>query len=263
MLGRELDSPRDLISGANGNDSVRLAIHGRVPDGIQDASGVEPGAEHSWLSCTTRRADSCGRRTCLTPSAGPIRERGWSRDLTIFRRAHDCLSHRDPALGPRSGLDAVLITRRGKRGRRFGQAIPGAATLFCPLSGGQGVAAAEIPVDNGSAMAVWEVIAANPAVLESAVFGVAVAYAPNTPNQLPGLGQASVSGNFAPFYAADSDAGRMSGSLPIPRFLGYAAIDHRVSYRFLRNEPPVPVCDQPGRFRYRNRDRQHFTRSVR
>jgi hypothetical protein len=28
-----------------------------------------------------------------------------------------------------------------------------------------------------------------------------------------------VSGNFAPFYAANSDAGRMSGSLSIPRFV--------------------------------------------
>jgi hypothetical protein len=63
------------------------------------------------------------------------------------------------------------------------------------------------------------VIATDPAVLESAVFGVAIAYTPNTANRLPGLGQASVSGNLAPFYATDSQAGRMSGSLPIPRFL--------------------------------------------
>ena len=46
-----------------------------------------------------------------------------------------------------------------------------------------------------------------------------MAFAPNTLSKLPGLGLASVSGNFAPFYAAGSDAGRMSSSLPIPRFI--------------------------------------------
>ena len=84
--------------------------------------------------------------------------------------------------------------------------------------------AREIQLVNGSGSAVWEITAANPAAIESAVFGVAVAFAPNTPSRLPGLGLASVSGNFAPFYAAGSDAGRMSSSLPIPRFIDSATM---------------------------------------
>jgi hypothetical protein len=91
--------------------------------------------------------------------------------------------------------------------------------LFCSLTNSEGVAAAEIPVVNNSAIAVWEITNANVALLESAVFGVAVAYTPDTPNQRPGLGQASVSGSFGPFYAATSDAARMSSTLPVPRFL--------------------------------------------
>jgi hypothetical protein len=81
------------------------------------------------------------------------------------------------------------------------------------------MAATEITVSDGSATAMWEITAANSSAIESAVFGAAVAYVPNTPGKLPGLGQIAVSGNFAPFYAAGSDAGRMSESLPIPRFL--------------------------------------------
>ena len=129
-----------------------------------------------------------------------------------------------PSLGSTPGLSAVLV-RTGPNGESGGlqPGVPaagqGTATLFCPLSAGDGFNASELQVVNGSATAVWEVTAANPAALESAVFGVAVAYAPNTPSSQPGLGQASVSGNFAPFYAPGSDAGRMSSSLPIPRFI--------------------------------------------
>lgn len=130
-----------------------------------------------------------------------------------------------PSFGSTAGLNAVLVqTGPNAAGGTSAQAgapvgIAGTATLTCPAVSGDGVSAAEIQVVNNSAMAVWEVTGANPAVLESAVFGVAVAYAPDTPNQRPGLGAASVSGNFGPFYAATSDAGRMSSSLPIPRFV--------------------------------------------
>jgi hypothetical protein len=94
-----------------------------------------------------------------------------------------------PSFGSTANFNAVLI-RTGSNGEGSAQPIQATATLFCPISGSGGVAAAEIPVVNGSAMAAWEVIAANPAVIESAMFGVAVAYAPNTPNQLLGLGEA-------------------------------------------------------------------------
>jgi hypothetical protein len=71
-------------------------------------------------------------------------------------------------------------------------------------------------------MAVWEVTAANSANIDTLFFYMAVASAANTPNNLPGLGQSSVTGSFAPFYAANSTANAASSSLPIPRFIDNA-----------------------------------------
>ncbi|HYP09402.1 MAG TPA: hypothetical protein VER03_24470 [Bryobacteraceae bacterium] len=73
-----------------------------------------------------------------------------------------------------------------------------------------------------SAIAVWEVTTANSATLDTLFFHVGVAFAANTPNNLPGLGTSSVTGSFAPFYAANSNAGQASSSLPIPRFIDNA-----------------------------------------
>ena len=64
--------------------------------------------------------------------------------------------------------------------------------------------------------------AANSATIDTLLFYVAVAFAANTPNNLPGLGQSSVTGSFAPFYAANSTANAASSSLPIPRFIDNA-----------------------------------------
>jgi hypothetical protein len=73
-----------------------------------------------------------------------------------------------------------------------------------------------------SGVAVWEVTSANSANIDTLFFYLGVAYAANTPNNLPGLGTSSVTGSFAPFYAANSNAGQASSSLPIPRFIDNA-----------------------------------------
>jgi hypothetical protein len=70
----------------------------------------------------------------------------------------------------------------------------------------------------GTAMAVLEITAANPFATENLVFAVEVSFAANTLNNLPGLGTASVSGNFAPFYTSPTGT-TMSSSLPVPRFV--------------------------------------------
>jgi hypothetical protein len=47
-----------------------------------------------------------------------------------------------------------------------------------------------------------------------------VAYAANTANNLPAVGTATVTGNFAPFYAANSaNTASNNSALPIPRFV--------------------------------------------
>jgi len=101
-----------------------------------------------------------------------------------------------------------------------GSAVSGTTSLSC--TGNPTSAAAEVPISNGSGMAVWEVTAANSANIDTLFFYMAVASAANTANNLPGLGQASVTGSFAPFYAANSTANAASSSLPIPRFIDNA-----------------------------------------
>ena len=101
-----------------------------------------------------------------------------------------------------------------------GLALPSTTSLSC--TGNPTSAAAEVPITNGSGMAVWEVTAANSANIDTLFFYMAAAFASNTPNNLPGLGQSSVTGSFAPFYAANSTANAASSSLPIPRFIDNA-----------------------------------------
>jgi hypothetical protein len=102
--------------------------------------------------------------------------------------------------------------------------IPGTTTLSC--TGLDSASAAEVPLTGTgnarSGMAVWEVTQANSANIDTLFFYLGVAYAANTPNNLPGLGTSSVTGSFAPFYAANSNAGQASATLPIPRFLDNA-----------------------------------------
>jgi len=95
-------------------------------------------------------------------------------------------------------------------------ATPQLVTLRC---GATSAAGAEVLLTNGAGVAVWEVTAANPSAIDTLHFLLSVAFAANTPNNLPGLGASSVSGSFAPFYAASTNANQASSTLPIPRFI--------------------------------------------
>jgi len=86
-------------------------------------------------------------------------------------------------------------------------------------STGYNVPAIEIPLTNGSGLAVWEVISSNPSVNEEFVFPFAVGYRHNPSQGVPGLGTGRVTGNLAPFYTANNQVERMGTTiLPIPRF---------------------------------------------
>ena len=77
---------------------------------------------------------------------------------------------------------------------------------------------AQIPVVNGTAMAVWEVVSANPATLQDISFGVAVSAQTATPGQ----GTVLATAGLAPFAAADgaNDAIPLfkNTSTPVPAF---------------------------------------------
>ncbi len=80
---------------------------------------------------------------------------------------------------------------------------------------------AEIPIFGGVGIAVWEVTAADPLAIGRVEFGVLVAYRAQPSVNLPGLGQVSVSGMFAPVPNSGnaSDWPKASDIFPIPRFV--------------------------------------------
>lgn len=75
-------------------------------------------------------------------------------------------------------------------------------------------ATAPISLNNGSGMAVWEVLNSDPFTTQLYEFGIGVSYVANTSNNLPGIGSATVAGSFAPL----STVTVQSASAPIPRF---------------------------------------------
>jgi len=80
----------------------------------------------------------------------------------------------------------------------------------------------EIPVVNGTASAVWEVVNTNPNALESIRFGVYLTSTSNVAQNSPPAGSATVNLSFAPTPTAafTAAAGAVaSGTLTIPRFI--------------------------------------------
>jgi uncharacterized protein (TIGR03437 family) len=78
---------------------------------------------------------------------------------------------------------------------------------------------ARITVYGSSAVAVWEVLSASPADLESVQFGVAVSFAVDSVARLPGLGTATVRASLAPL----TDVRIASLTDPVPRYIEGAA----------------------------------------
>jgi hypothetical protein len=79
--------------------------------------------------------------------------------------------------------------------------------------------AIEVPIVNGTGVAVWEVIASNPSVNEDFVFQFGFGFRSAAGSTQVGLGTGTATGNLAPFYAAGGTAERMQTLLPIPRFV--------------------------------------------
>jgi len=86
---------------------------------------------------------------------------------------------------------------------------------------GNNVPIAEIPVVNGSASAVWEILNTNPSSQETVKFAVFATYVANVAQNSPPAGTATVNMSFAPtppVFTASSGAAA-SSSLNIPRFI--------------------------------------------
>jgi hypothetical protein len=134
------------------------------------------------------------------------------------------------SIGSTTALAAGLIVTDANGAGSTGSLVPSVTSFlncsnatggFNPVTA-PGIPAAELTVVNGSALAVWEVLASDPSASETAVFSVAVAFAANTANNLPGLGQSTVQGSFAPFYPttfSPNPTQTQGSGMPIPRFI--------------------------------------------
>jgi len=89
----------------------------------------------------------------------------------------------------------------------------------------------EVPVVNGTGVAVWEVVTSNAGVNEDFFFGYGVGYTHQTGSTQVGLGTSTVIGNLAPFYASGTNAERMSTLLPIPRFVSRTETANAINVR--------------------------------
>lgn len=126
-----------------------------------------------------------------------------------------------PATG--SASQAVLVSTDAAGASNIGtpaiRPVPTAPFSGSFLSCAGSVGTVEVPLTNGSGLAVWEVTSSNPSANEEFVFMYGVAYRHNQNQGVPGLGNGRVTGNLAPFYTANNAVERMGNTiLPIPRF---------------------------------------------
>jgi hypothetical protein len=110
---------------------------------------------------------------------------------------------------------------------QFGNAgtnVSGFATGTATFNGGLSLGAApfngaaEIPVTNGTAQAVYEVVNADPFAVERANIGIGVSFTSNTSQNLPAPGTTTLNVSFAPIGPVTTAYNSADSALPIPRF---------------------------------------------
>jgi len=119
-----------------------------------------------------------------------------------------------------TGYAQLVSSETINDGTTGGVFFPAVSSTDVPSTGNTPIV--EIPVVNGSATAVWEVINTNPNTIDALKFGVYSTYSSNVAQNSPPAGTATVNLSFAPtptaaFTAAAAAAA--SGTLSIPRFV--------------------------------------------
>jgi hypothetical protein len=100
--------------------------------------------------------------------------------------------------------------------------VPGVFPAVAPTgTSATGVPIIELPVVNGSATAVWEVVNTSPQQIETLTFGVYDSFIANPAANSPALGTATVNLGFGPAPPAfnPAEGSQASVSLPAPRFI--------------------------------------------
>jgi len=203
LPGTSYNSESGFVLGSTSNGTVAAPFLGDVQN--------SPGVASSGTRLAARFANiPAGVRLYVTTTSV-------AQGTTTASQAQAILVNADP-----NGAGGTILTS-GSTTPLTG--ITATATLTCAglrpgtIGGGSGANAVELPVVNGTAVATWEIVGSDPSIIEDAFFLVAVAATANTANNLPGLGTSTVTGNFAPFYAASTGANAASASLPVPRFI--------------------------------------------
>lgn len=117
-------------------------------------------------------------------------------------------------------VSAQLLTGTDTNGYGGTAATPNQAYAWCSSNK---MSMNEITIDpiSNSGFAVWEVVGADPKLVEQIVAQYAIRTSPSlTANPpTPGTGTSTVYGTFGPAYASGTGADKMSATLPVPRFL--------------------------------------------
>jgi hypothetical protein len=128
-----------------------------------------------------------------------------------------------PAPSPIGGTSTspfaqLVVSETAPDSNGFVPAVPVSGTCgqTSGFTGCGNLTLAEIPVINGVATAVWEVVNTNPAQNEDFFFGAFVSFAGNQANGTPPAGTSTVDMSYAPVIANSAVA---SATLPIPRFV--------------------------------------------
>jgi len=98
-----------------------------------------------------------------------------------------------------------------------------AATNTAPGTSGS-VPVTEIPVVNGAATAVWEVINTDPATIKNLKFAVYASYTANPALNRPAPGTVTVNLSYAAAPPSFTAGAAPSGTLPVPRFIADANV---------------------------------------
>jgi len=85
---------------------------------------------------------------------------------------------------------------------------------------------APLTVTAGAAAATYEILSADPNNTDQLVVGFVITYVPNTANNLPGIGTATVGASFAP----TSTVTTANSSAPVPRFFDESATNNKTAF---------------------------------
>lgn len=200
-------------------EGFQTAFKRRIDEAqLSSVPGVVFNTESGFVRQTTDGADWAGVGTANSATRVSARFRDVPADVAIF-----------VSVGSVGTTATASLVQTGPNGEGGSSDIVGITNPFFVAAstslscGGVTAGAAQVPVVNGTGLAVWEVTGADPSAIDTLFFFVTTAFVSTPATPSPPVGQARVAGTFAPFYAGANDvanaAGRWSSALPIPRFL--------------------------------------------